>query len=351
MWLYRFKRLMAEREVLVGLVIFGLSAMLADFLTDLGMSRWPAVLRGFGLVLLMSLLIWEFWLRPRFRQRFPVPLMFTEETDRTQARSQFERFVKSADLSSALKVLQGISALQREDLIIRLDRANPRNSPDAVVWKRAWSELLLEWEREVDKRLGSELIANDGKCYHIFPHVVLPLAFALGASVGLRRPTIVYHQEGERYYQVLDLSRPRSIFDPPDSSVPLAESIPEDLSARRKHEKLILHVVISEIHRHPVQLDKHPDHTAADNAALIYGMALNPESDWLPYLQSLVQKANRLAMQYQQVDVCLICPAAVAFALGMAFSRIRHVTVCHWLGGQYLPVFPLETIEERLPFD
>lgn len=349
MWLYRVKRLMAEREVLVGLVIFGFAVMLADLFDDLNLSTIAAWVRGVGLLLLMLLLAWEFWLRPRLRHPVPVPLMFTEETERPKARAQFNAFAQSADLTNALKVLEYLSPLQREDLLIRLDRANPRNSSQPKDWQKAWNELLREWEHEVDKKLSGEPFASEGRCYHIFPHVVLPLSFALGASVGLRRSVTLYHYQQGRYYRTLDLTEPRCLFREPDPSFPPPESTPEDFGALPDAEKLILHLIISD--RHPISFDKHPGYSRAVSAALVYKQDLNPEEDWLPYVQRLWQKANPLIGRYRQVDLCLICPSVVAFALGMAFSRTSYVTVCHWLVDKYVPVFPLSEIERRLPFD
>lgn len=349
MWLYRLKRLMTEREVLIGLVIFGLTAMVADLLDDLNLSTPAAGVRSVGLLLLILLLAWEFGLRPRLRRPAPVPLMLTEETDRAKARAQFNAFVQSANLTHVLKVLEYLSPLQREDLVIRLDRANPRNSSRPADWWPAWNELLREWEHQVDNKLSGEPFASEGRCYHIVPHLALALSFALGGSVGLRRSVILYHYEQERYYRTLDLTEPRCLFREPDASCPPPECTPEDLSTLTDAEKLILHLSISD--RHPIGFDSHPDSSRAISAAVAYKKALNPQEDWLPYVQRLWQKASPLMGRYRHIDVCLMCPSVVAFALGMAFSRTPGVTVCHWLNDQYVPVFPFTEIERRLPFD
>jgi hypothetical protein len=57
MWLFRFKRFMAEREVFVSLIVFGICAMFADVLSDLGWPLWPAFIRGLGLAFLLFLLV------------------------------------------------------------------------------------------------------------------------------------------------------------------------------------------------------------------------------------------------------------------------------------------------------
>lgn len=349
MWLYRLKHLLAEREVLIGLGIFGIVVMAADLLNDLKYPFYAALIRGVGLFSLLFLLAWEFWLRSRFRQQLPVPVMFTEETDRSKARSQFDRFVQSANLGGAVKVLESVSPLRRHDLLVGLDRESPRSSVRNSVWRSAWRQLLRDWEHEIDKRLIAGVLANEERCYHILPQIVLPLSFSIGASVNLRRSLIIYHYEQERIYPVLNLTEPRSLFQEPDSSVPPPQSQPDDLTSLPEADKLILHLVISD--RHPAHLDKHPDHSNAANAAFAYHLALDPKRDWLPYVQWFAKKASPLVARYQQVEVCLICPSAVAFALGMAFSRTPRITVCHWFGERYQPVMSLEEIEKRLPFD
>jgi hypothetical protein len=69
------------------------------------------------------------------------------------------------------------------------------------------------------------------------------------------------------------------------------------------------------------------------------------------YVQWLYREAKPLLGRYREIDICLACPSPVAFALGMAFSRTPKITVCDYQNGKYVPVFSLELIEERLPFD
>ncbi len=341
---------MAEREVLIGVGIFGLAVMLADLLNDVRLGSIPsATIRGAGLLLLLSVLCVGFFLR----RRLAVPVLFTEISNRDKSRSLFESFLRNTHLSKAGKALLRVSPLRREDLIIRLDRAKPSISSDPKDWEAAWSELLREWESEVDAKVAGATIAREGYCYHIYPHLVLPLAFSLGASADLRRSVVLYHREQdsrqERFYRVLDLTEPRSLFGERPSPAPFPEIIPDDLGSLPKAEKLILHLVISD--RHPPDFNRHPDHNQAASAALFYNRALNPAEDWLPYVKSLVQHATPLISQYSLVDICLICPSAVAFALGMAFSRKTHITVCDWQNNRYIPVFALEEIERWRPFD
>lgn len=133
MWLYHLKRLMAEREVFIGLVIFGVTVMFADLLGNLGLPLAAAIIRGIGLLSLVLVLAWEFGLRSRLRKPVAVPVMFTEEIDHATARLLFDHFVQSAKLTKAVKVLESISPLHRDDLLIRLDHTNPRNSTEFMV--------------------------------------------------------------------------------------------------------------------------------------------------------------------------------------------------------------------------
>jgi len=68
-------------------------------------------------------------------------------------------------------------------------------------------------------------------CYHIYPHIVLPLAFALGASVNLRKPLVLYHcQNHEKFYRVIDLKDPREVSYKPETNTITLKTVPEDLN-------------------------------------------------------------------------------------------------------------------------
>lgn len=346
-WIYRIRRFLAEREVFISLVIFGVLMMSADVLNELEHKTAAARTRMVGIGILLLLFIADYVLRS-YRSAFPIPLMLAEESDREDRRALFTSFLAATHLRKQAKVIEATTPVRTEDLIVHFRVPDVRTSADEKVWYQAWSELVDGWEHHLDRPLGRTPFAGEGRCYHVFPHIVLPLAFALGASVNLRRRIVLYHAQGERFHKVIDLSHPRRLFEDADKSVPSPKKEPKSVAGLPKSRKLILHIFIS--YRHQVQFQSHPDHKTADNAALTYG-DLNPDEDWLPYTQHLVSQTRLLTDKYEEVILCLACPAVIAFALGMALSRNSKITVCHWLDNKYVPVFSLSHIEKNLPFD
>lgn len=349
--LFWLKRLLVEKEFLIGLFIFGFSSMVADLLSNLGKNNLAAIVRGIGLLVFILVFGVDLMLR-QMRKPLMIPVMFTEETDKKTSRNMFDSFVKSdKKLNNESKILDQVSNIKLEDSIIRLDRSNPRSSSEPREWISSWKELLREWEYDIDRKLMEEPFANEGCCYHIVPHVALPLAFALGATVNLRRPLTLYHYQNQdkKFYNVIELHNPREVIYEPEVDVIPPETVPEDFNDLDNGNKLILHIVISA--RHPENFQLHEDHHNAANAAIVYRSDLNPNDDWLPYVQQIVQKAKPIINRYEKVEVCLICPSAIAFALGMAFSRRGSLEVCHYCcDNRYRPVFPLSEIESKLHF-
>jgi len=282
-------------------------------------------------------------------EKVAIPFLFTESSKPEAAKALFEAFVTKTGLQDTAQNVQNV--LSGNDLFVFLEGvSNPRQSQKPDDWKKAWSKLLNNWV-ELDKKLIK--VFPQGWTYHLYPHGVLPLSFALGASVGLRRPMVVYHEQAGRFFKVLELPDPRVLVKKPPSSAPEPEikkseerntASPEDVSSR-----LILHIFISD--RHTFSFKIHPGEKAADSKALLYLQAL-PEGDWLGYLQHLVSKATEMIKDYEEVELCLLCPAAVAFALGMAFSRTPKLTVCQWFTNEtpalYKPVFSLNKVEEQI---
>jgi hypothetical protein len=263
----------------------------------------------------------------------------------------FAGFLASADLGKSMKIVSAWSSVKGDDAIIPLE-PSLRETSDQTVWRNVWRDALRDWEENVDRPMLATPF-NEAGCYHIFPHAVLPMSFALGASVNLRRPVVLYHQQDDtkEMRPALNLSNPRRLFETAVESTPQPRIIkmPEEILSSSRRKKLILHLGISA--RHPVALRDHPDHALSDNVALNYDFDLDQATDWLPYAQRLFEHSKQLVTDYEQVDICLMMPSVIAFALGMAFSRNPRITVCHRLHNQYLPVFSLAEIEKRLPFD
>jgi hypothetical protein len=337
-------RFIKEHDLLIGILIFGFFGMLGDIFSDLGNAKCAFRARIVGLIFLFILFVFDVF----HKRTLKIPIMFTEEKNRDIYRNIFNSFIQNTKLSRTVKVLESKSQLNLNDLVIHINN-NPRDSYDQQDWINAWKALIKEWDQIIDHKLTPEIISADIRCYYIVPQVILPLSFALGASVNFRRSLIIWHRQTEQYYQVADLTNPRDLFNEPSDNFPQPQIIPENADTLPKVNKLILHVVISE--RHPLNFEKHSDHTIAANCAIIYNFALDPKKNWLPYIQMIVQKAKPLISRYEEIEICLICPSAIAFALGMAFSRNSKITVCHWFAdNQYRPVFPLSEIERQLPF-
>ena len=346
-WTYRIRRFLAEREVFVSLIIFGVLMMIADIMTELEHKTAAARTRIIGIIALLVLFFTDYWLRSR-RSAFPIPLMFTEESDRRARRSLFLSFLKGTGLNRHAKIIDATSPIREEDLIVHFDGSLVRSSSDQTRWEEAWKHLVSDWEQQLDKPLASTPLAIEGRSYHIYPHLVLPLAFALGASVNLRRRIVLYHSQSEQFHKVIDLSHPRILFENSDSSIPAPKKKPENFGSSPKSKKLVLHIFITS--RHAVSFEAHVNHKRADKLALIYDYDLDPAKDWLSYVQRIGNEARPLFDNYEEVEICLACPSVVAFALGMTWSRNPKITVCHWLGSHYSPVFSLSRIEENPPF-
>jgi len=350
--LFWLKRSIVEKEVWIGLFIFGFFSMLADTFGDFGRNKLAAFFRILGISLFVLSFGVDYVLR-WMEKSLLIPIMFTEETDNNTSHNMYESFVRSdKKLNNGSKLLEKIPSMRFKDPVIRLGKSNPRNSHDPEDWILAWDELLNEWNNGIDRELMERPLSNEGCCYHIFPHVALPLAFALGASVNLRRPLVLYHYQSfdNKFYKVLDLKDPREVIYECDTNVPIVspKTIPENLNLNGG-KRLILHIIISARHVENFQL--HEEHLNATNVAIVYNTDLSPKDDWLPYVQEIVQRAKPLIHLYEDVDVCLICPSVVAFALGMAFSRKGSLKVCHYFSdGKYRPVFPLTKIESNPPF-
>ncbi len=351
----RFLGLLSQHETLIGIVIFGATQMLADTLADLERGWLAASVRILGILLLIGILIYS--IRQR-RQVLKVPLLFTEEERRDNARVRLRTFAQKQNMACVLKLIDKSSPVYTDDLFIQMlpavSSAPPlRNDRDPAHWEQVALQILREWDEEVDKHLKRWAQEHfGGYLYHLCPHIVLPMAFFLGASVGLRRKIVLYQpsEGGVADRAVIDLSTsPRRVLDPPENPVQgFQETRYEGQAQEGEKQWLILHCSLG---RHPVQFQSHPHYEKAMNVGIYLPGNLPETGDWLPYVQTVYQKAKGWVDQYQQVQLCLACPSTIAFALGMAFSRTPKITVCHWFEGQYQPVLSLSLIERKLPFD
>ncbi|MCX7642637.1 MAG: hypothetical protein N2116_02355, partial [Armatimonadetes bacterium] len=59
----RLKRFLAEKEVLISVVIFGVLVMLADIFSDLNWQGFSVALRVLGVLSLIGLFILDIWFR------------------------------------------------------------------------------------------------------------------------------------------------------------------------------------------------------------------------------------------------------------------------------------------------
>lgn len=342
----KLRRILHEREAIFTIGIFGVAQMAADFFADFGYHVVSAMLRLAGIILVLWILVagWR-----RRTTPLPVPLLFAEGENREQIRAEFDRFAEQAQLQKSVRGLDALSPVQRSELYVRLS-PSVRADKDPKAWQDTFRQILREWEQEVDARLQRWLPrVHSSVIYHIRPHIVLPIAFALGHAVGLRRSIVLYHTapSGE-VYRVMDLTQPRVLFEPPPQDVPLQQIPPDITPPTEKGDRLILHLVVSD--RHSPALDTHPDHTLVTSTAIYLKQTLST-GDWLPYAQAIWSKASPWLNAFRQVDICLVGTDALVFALGMAFSRTPHLRVCHWFNGQYLPVIDLSDISARPPFD
>lgn len=367
------KELHIKTDIVLGLFCCGFIPMVSTYLSNIGLIDLSTDVMGFGIGLFVLLLLGDFifvTFRP-VRKLLSVPIMFTEQTNNTISSSFFNNFIRyEENLVNTFEEINKRSGLNIQDLIISFNCPNPRISNDIRDWISARNEMLQEWEK-IDKIIIKEPYINSQHCYHLVPHIPLPLAFSLGASVNTRRPLVLYHHQdinsqskedinsqskvsNKMYYDVINLNNPKEIFKIPDPSFFLQKNISLNVVTEMngnmvENKKLILHIIV--VPNHNQNFQSHPDNKTSDNIALIYQITLEPTDDWLPYVQQIVQKASPLISNYQDVEICLRCPDVIAFALGIAFSRNPSLKVCvYCTDSTYRPVFSLSEIEHKLSF-
>jgi len=294
-----------------------------------------------GIYIFFAIVIAMFFLlaiKIAFRKKhIEIPIMFEENlhVDNTL----FTRFMESNGITFDNKLVNNdIKSLS----IGLIKNKNPRASKEPDDWKKAWNEMVKNWE-DLEKQVRAKI--DKGVGYIILPHVPMALAFVLGAAVNLRRPIRLYHLQEDLFYPVLRVQSRKYLFpdkisykyEPPE----IYNNFNQNSSTNNK--KLDVYISIGRHKIDPIQYSQNCHYMILeyDN--------LNPKIDWLPYVQHIVKIVNGLINNYKEVNIRLITPSVIAFALGMACSRSQNITVSTYLENNYFQVFSLKTIETEYP--
>lgn len=290
------------------------------------------------IIIILIVFIWCIIIVLR-KKHIEIPIMFEENlhVDNTL----FTRFIESNGITFDNKLVNN----DIKSLSIGLSKnKNPRASKEPNDWKKAWNEMVENWE-DLEKQVRAKI--DKGIGYIVFPHVPMALAFVLGASVNLRRPIRLYHFQEDSFYPVLRIQSRKYLFpenisdkyEPPK----IYNNFDQNSSANNK--KLDVYISIGRHKIDPIQYSQNCHYIILeyDN--------LNPEIIWLPYVQHIVKIVNELINNYKEVNIRLITPSVIAFALGMAFSRSQNISVSTYLDNNYFQVFSLQTIEIEYPLD
>ena len=335
---YRTKRILSESWVVLTNKILPVIALL-NIILFLIKSLFPK-LTLISDIFFISLIVMFFLLAIKIalgKKHIEIPIMFEENlhVDNTL----FTRFMESNGITFDNKLVNNdIQSLS----IGLIKNKNPRVSKEPDDWKKAWNEMVENWE-DLEKQVRSKI--NKGIGYIIFPHVPMALAFVLGASVNLRRPIRLYHFQEDSFYPVLKIQS-RNYFFPEkisDKYKPPEIYNNFDQNSSTNNKKLDVYISIGRHKVDPIQYSQNCHYIILeyDN--------LNPEIVWLPYVQHIVKIVNGLINKYKEVNIRLITPSVIAFSLGMAFSRSQNITVSTFLDSNYFQVFSLKTIETEYP--
>ena len=271
------------------------------------------------------------------KKHIEIPIMFEENlhVDNTL----FTRFMESNGITFDNKLVNNdIQSLS----IGLIKNKNPRVSKEPDDWKKAWNEMVENWE-DLEKQVRSKI--DKGIGYIVFPHVPMALAFVLGASVNLRRPIRLYHFQEDSFYPVLKIQSRKYFFPEKISDKYKSPEIYNNFDHNSSTNNKKLDVYIS-IGRHKVDPFQYSQNC---HYIILEYDNLNPEIVWLPYVQHIVKIVNGLINKYKEVNIRLITPSVIAFSLGMAFSRSQNITVSTFLDNNYFQVFSLKTIETEYP--
>ncbi|GIV06146.1 MAG: hypothetical protein KatS3mg016_1721 [Fimbriimonadales bacterium] len=246
-----------RHELLLSIGVFGVAQMGADMLADLELGTVAAMVRGLGIALIVGILFRSLLQRNR---PIDVPLVFTEAEKREDARAQLKQFEAHTRTERIVKLLDSSSPVREEELYIQLHKVSQlRQANDFTVWRDALTQLVREWDEEVDERLKRWITGQyQGVVYHISPDIVLPAAFYLGAAVGLRRDVKIYQRNSPgNYHLAIDLAgNARRVLEPPSEDIPGVKQIPADaIPPETPGERLIVHLSIG---RHSPNFEAHP---------------------------------------------------------------------------------------------
>ena len=336
----RTKRILSESWVVLINKIFPVIALL-NIILFLVRSLFPK-LTLISDIFFVSVIVMFFFLAIKIvlgKKHIEIPIMFEENphVDNTL----FTRFMESNGITFDNKLVNNdVKSLS----IGLIENKNPRASKEPENWKKAWNEMVKNWE-DLEKQVRTKI--DKGVGYIVFPHVPMALAFVLGASVNLRRPIRLYHFQEDLFYPVLRIQSRKYLFPENISNKYEPPDIYNNFNQNTSTNNIKLDVYIS-IGRHkidPIQYSQNCHYIILeyDN--------LNPEIVWLPYVQHIVKIVNGLINNYKEVNIRLITPSVIAFALGMAFSRSQNITVSTYLDNNYFQVFSLKTIETEYPLD
>ncbi len=191
---------------------------------------------------------------------------------------------------------------------------------DIRLWRRSYRGEgdVAEMEEELKddlKRLGG----LGSLVLHIFIKCPEHAAFRLGAVVGLSKSVVIWHWTGSSYIPVMDLRRPITLREEPGSD-------PLEVVEEGTGEKALIYLeltgkpfkkeLIEEAHgegRRVIKIkSKKPTLPLQD-----FG------KEWLDSARAAYRKISQTTEKHREVTLHLSTPLPIAFALGMAASKLN----------------------------
>jgi hypothetical protein len=337
-------RFLAENDLLIAILIFGGLTTFADIVSDWEQGNCASMwIRIFELVVLFLLFL---IFRAR-KKEFKVPIVFSEDKQKDEHDEKlFPKFIEQCSLRGEIKSLNRLMSVHEESLHIGLKKS-PRYLDDPDEWFEEWQDLVDAWTN-LDGRLQRNYRGGGEFDYRIIPHIPLPLSFAMGASVGLRRNCFLYHYERQQVHgPVIELANRSKIFQKRGAETDDPVFSSQGIDDAAKKTKIILHLGVTERHNFP-DFQLHPNYKSAASVGYVYKKTLTSAEAWLPYVQGLFEKSLPF-LKYNSVEICLDCPSPIAFALGVVFSRTPKISLCNYQGNKYVRVLSLADFERFKP--